>query len=415
MRAAIPSTTASIRASRGKPAGYLYNQLRNFQDGRRHYPVMTYLTEHLPDAYLREIAAHFAAQAPTVLPPTPMNLSPAQRERGRQLVHEGDRGRASPRLHRLPWRAPDGRRSPRSRACSACHAITSTRSSAPGATACGAPTRPIAWARWPRACRPTMSPPSRAGWRRSQCRPIHGQPMPSPGRCRSPVAARHDEDHSHRSSRGGGRHWPRDPAGVAARRLRAGQLARRLGGHAGQHRARRLPGAGRRLHGLPHGARRRRRMPAGARSIRRSGACSRPNITPDRDTGIGAWSADDFWNALHNGKSREWPPAVSGLPVHELHEGHARRCGCAVRLLSQPAATAPGKPAARDALPVQPAGVAGRLAPAVLPARRIRRRNRRAAPAGTGAPTWSRAWVIAAPATAPATAWARRMARWPAA
>jgi mono/diheme cytochrome c family protein len=26
-----------------------------------------------------------------------------------------------------------------------------------------------------------------------------------------------------------------------------------------------------------------------------------PNITPDRDTGIGAWSADDFWNALHNG------------------------------------------------------------------------------------------------------------------
>lgn len=30
-----------------------------------------------------------------------------------------------------------------------------------------------------------------------------------------------------------------------------------------------------------------------------------PNITPERDTGIGAWSADDFWNALHNGKSRD--------------------------------------------------------------------------------------------------------------
>jgi mono/diheme cytochrome c family protein len=30
-----------------------------------------------------------------------------------------------------------------------------------------------------------------------------------------------------------------------------------------------------------------------------------PNITPDRDTGIGAWSADDFWRALHNGKSRD--------------------------------------------------------------------------------------------------------------
>jgi len=26
-----------------------------------------------------------------------------------------------------------------------------------------------------------------------------------------------------------------------------------------------------------------------------------PNLTPDRTTGIGAWSADDFWHALHNG------------------------------------------------------------------------------------------------------------------
>ncbi|QOY96029.1 cytochrome c [Massilia sp. UMI-21] len=30
-----------------------------------------------------------------------------------------------------------------------------------------------------------------------------------------------------------------------------------------------------------------------------------PNLTPDPDTGIGRWSADDFWNALHNGKSRD--------------------------------------------------------------------------------------------------------------
>jgi len=30
-----------------------------------------------------------------------------------------------------------------------------------------------------------------------------------------------------------------------------------------------------------------------------------PNITSDRVTGIGKWSADDFWRALHNGKSRD--------------------------------------------------------------------------------------------------------------
>ncbi|WP_230404289.1 MULTISPECIES: cytochrome c [Undibacterium] len=29
-----------------------------------------------------------------------------------------------------------------------------------------------------------------------------------------------------------------------------------------------------------------------------------PNITPDKKTGIGEWSANDFWNALHNGKGK---------------------------------------------------------------------------------------------------------------
>jgi mono/diheme cytochrome c family protein len=29
------------------------------------------------------------------------------------------------------------------------------------------------------------------------------------------------------------------------------------------------------------------------------------NLTPDRSTGIGAWSADDFWRALHRGRSRD--------------------------------------------------------------------------------------------------------------
>ncbi len=30
-----------------------------------------------------------------------------------------------------------------------------------------------------------------------------------------------------------------------------------------------------------------------------------PNITPDLKTGIGKWSADDFWNALHSGKGKD--------------------------------------------------------------------------------------------------------------
>jgi mono/diheme cytochrome c family protein len=30
-----------------------------------------------------------------------------------------------------------------------------------------------------------------------------------------------------------------------------------------------------------------------------------PNITPDIKTGIGSWTADDFWRAMHNGKSKD--------------------------------------------------------------------------------------------------------------
>ncbi|MEC5216831.1 mono/diheme cytochrome c family protein [Actimicrobium sp. GrIS 1.19] len=45
---------------------------------------------------------------------------------------------------------------------------------------------------------------------------------------------------------------------------------------------------------------------AGGRSIATPfGALVSPNITADPVTGIGSWKANDFWRALHNGKSRD--------------------------------------------------------------------------------------------------------------
>lgn len=35
------------------------------------------------------------------------------------------------------------------------------------------------------------------------------------------------------------------------------------------------------------------------------GAIPAPNLTPDRETGLGAWSADDFYRAMHNGKGHD--------------------------------------------------------------------------------------------------------------
>ena len=74
----------------GKPAGYLYNQMLNFKEGRRQFPVMTYMVDPLPDAYLREIAAHFAAEHLPSPPAQPSDASPAVLERGRVLVMQGD-------------------------------------------------------------------------------------------------------------------------------------------------------------------------------------------------------------------------------------------------------------------------------------------------------------------------------------
>lgn len=45
---------------------------------------------------------------------------------------------------------------------------------------------------------------------------------------------------------------------------------------------------------------------AGGRAIQTPfGAIYGPNITPDKETGIGTWTSDDFWRALHYGKSKD--------------------------------------------------------------------------------------------------------------
>lgn len=42
-----------------------------------------------------------------------------------------------------------------------------------------------------------------------------------------------------------------------------------------------------------------------------------PNITPDPKTGIGSWTSDDFWQALHNGKSKDGTLLYPAFPYTE--------------------------------------------------------------------------------------------------
>jgi cytochrome c553 len=89
----------------GKPAGYLYNQLVAFRDGRRRYPPMNYLLEFLPDEYLKKIAEHFASLRPPFPPPAVPTVSNEILARGESIVTGGDPQRGVP-------------------ACASCHAST---------------------------------------------------------------------------------------------------------------------------------------------------------------------------------------------------------------------------------------------------------------------------------------------------
>lgn len=80
----------------GKPAGYLFHQLLNFRDGRRHNVAMNHLVEHLSDDYLREIAGYFAALELPYPPAQTAAASPAVLARGELLVRKGDATRSIP-------------------------------------------------------------------------------------------------------------------------------------------------------------------------------------------------------------------------------------------------------------------------------------------------------------------------------
>lgn len=91
----------------GKPAGYLYNQLKHFQTGQRKHALMARMVDPLSDAYLWEIAQHFAALQLPHAAALPARAPAAVLQRGEQLALRGDEARQVP-------------------ACTACHGATLT-------------------------------------------------------------------------------------------------------------------------------------------------------------------------------------------------------------------------------------------------------------------------------------------------
>lgn len=86
----------------GKPQGYLFNQLRNFRDGRRYYQPMAILLENMSDEYLLEIAQYFSSLQLPYPAPEQIPMQPEEVERAERLIYSGNPEKDIP-------------------ACSACH------------------------------------------------------------------------------------------------------------------------------------------------------------------------------------------------------------------------------------------------------------------------------------------------------
>ncbi len=256
----------------GKPAQYLFNQLRHFRDGRREHRVMASLLRNLSDDYLQEMAAYYAAQVPRVAP-AGASLSAQHMAVAGTLVEQGDPSAQLP-------------------ACTDCHgqALHGALPAVPGLTGLDAEyiaAQLGAWREGVRSAGETdcmaeiaqrLSPEQItlvSGWLAAQPASATDQPEAATPET-MPLSCFAREAPPERPQ-------PRDK-----QRYTQGEYLVRAGNCLGCHTAR---------GGQPL---------AGGRAIETPfGAVYSSNITPDPETGLGQWSADDFWRALHDGVSAD--------------------------------------------------------------------------------------------------------------
>lgn len=275
----------------GKPAGYLFNELTNFRDGRRHFPIMTYMSGLQSDDYLHEITAWFGAQRVPYPPPRPPKVAAAVLDRGRQLVTEGDRSLNIP-------------------ACKSCHGsrLVGVAPAVPGLLGVSQDYLTAQLGAWRMGIRAAVAPDcmsevvhrmrpddlsSATAWLASQPVPDDAQPdssfeNPPPLKCGS----------IHQGSHGNqGNDAPAPATQASSDAVARGRQLVVLGDCKSCHTAR-------------GGA-----AFAGGRAIPTPfGTFYSPNLTSDSRTGLGSWSATDFWNALHNGYSKSGNPLYPTFP-----------------------------------------------------------------------------------------------------
>ena len=272
----------------GKPAGYLYKQLLNFREGRRHYGLMSGLISTLPDDYLQDMARHFSTLSPPYPPPRPSQADADTLSRGRQLALQGDSSR------RIP-------------ACVQCHGqqLTGVEPDIPGLLGLPRDYLNAQLGGWKTGQRRAHAPDCMATVaRRMENRDINAvahwlatQPVPADPKPRTRERAAVIADKDLACAPEMPMTAVKSPALPMTPRAQEGAYLARLGNCQGCHTvAGGKPYAGGRPIDTPFG-----RVYAG-------------NLTPDPAHGLGRWTADDFWRAMHEGKSRDGHALYPAFP-----------------------------------------------------------------------------------------------------
>lgn len=267
----------------GKPALYLYNQLKNFKDQRRQYHLMANMLTPLSDAYLWDIAQYFSELKVPYAPPQQRSLDVAALRRGEALSKEGDKSRGIP-------------------ACTQCHGqqLMGTLPAIPALLGLPRDYLNAQLGGWQSGLRrghapdcmadiakqlstqdiyavtlwlSQQAPPSQIGPVQSRLRLTGDMPLVKCGSERSITREVHEHDTKQT---------------FQPSQVQRGSYLARIGNCALCHTA---PG------GPAY---------AGGRGIETPfGIVFSSNISPDVKTGIGSWTRDDFWNALHHGKGKD--------------------------------------------------------------------------------------------------------------
>lgn len=269
----------------GKPAAYLYNQLKNFQTGQRSHDLMARLVEPLSDDYLRAIAQHFASLDLPHAAPLPVKEQALTLARGEQLALRGD-----------PQR--------KLAACASCHgaALTGALPATPGLLGLPRDYVNAQLGAWQTGSRHAAAPDCMAqvakalepadvvavsAWLASRPvpakSPLTALPQPAPLECGSFQTSTITSPTPIAVAPAVAAAAVKDPSSATER----GRYLALLGNCQACHTQR---------GGVPY---------AGGRAIPTPfGTVYSTNLTPSA-SGLQAWTADDFWRALHHGQSRD--------------------------------------------------------------------------------------------------------------